>query len=409
MRLAVVVQRYGSEVLGGAETHAALMARILARRHAVEVLTSTAREYQTWKSYYPPGPCVVDGVAVRRFPVVQGRRPAFAQLYDMLYGGLDSSRFARSDPAVRLAHAARVRTWPDALQEEFIHAQGPLCPELLGYLRDTPFHRVLFVTYLYPPTFDGLAAVPPGRARVVPTLHDEPPAYLPVFGRRLRRAELLCSTHAEVTLTARLYPDVPQRARVIGYGIPLPAAYGAGGRPSAEPFLLYAGRVDVHKGIPELLGWYRALRETLPRPPRLVLIGERAMPLGAARGVEARGVVSEEEKLELMRSALALVHPSPFESLGIVLLEAMACATPIVVHASSEVMVEHCRRGGGGLWVRDAADFVAAVSRLASSPELRARLGAHGRAYVEGEYSLDTYATRLFKEFPPDGDGDGRG
>jgi glycosyltransferase involved in cell wall biosynthesis len=402
MRLALVVQRYGKDVLGGAETHAALMAGLLARHHAVEVLTTTAHEYQTWRNHYAPGLTEVDGVPVRRFPVTQGRLPSWHAVHRVLLDGLDSSRFSSLDPAVRAAFAARVRGWPDALQEEFIRGQGPVAPELTEHLRRTPFDRVLFVTYLYPTSYDGLAVVPAGRARIVPTLHDEPPAYLPVFGRRLRRAVLLCSTEAEIALVSRLYPCDPPPARLLGYGIALPGLEEA--RPTTtmahDPYLLFAGRVDAHKGVPELLAWYRALRETVAAPPRLVLIGELSMPLGRERGVEARGVVSDDEKTALMRDALALVHPSPFESLGIVLLEAMACGTPIIVNADADVMVEHCRRGGGGVWVRDAAEFIAAVSRLGRDPELRHRLGRSGRTYVEREYSLTAYEARLLEEFP---------
>src|SRR5262249_44729548 len=157
----------------------------------------------------------------------------------------------------------------------------------------------------------------------------------------------LCSTRSEIALVARLYPERPPTARLLGYGISLPrnGHVRAPERSGGEAYLLFAGRVDAHKGVPQLLAWYRALREAGPRAPRLVLIGEVAMPVAAERGVEVRGFVSEEEKLALMQGALALVHPSPFESLGIVLLEAMASATPILVHGDSPVMVEHCRRG----------------------------------------------------------------
>src|SRR5215468_300911 len=103
MRLAVVVQRYGRDVLGGAETHAALMARLLARHHAVEVLTTTAREYQAWSNHYPAGVSEIDGVTVRRFHVTRGREPAWHAIHRLLLGGLDAGRFPRLEPEVRRA------------------------------------------------------------------------------------------------------------------------------------------------------------------------------------------------------------------------------------------------------------------------------------------------------------------
>ena len=90
-----------------------------------------------------------------------------------------------------------------------------------------------------------------------------------------------------------------------------------------------------------------------------------------------------------MREALALIHLSPYESLGIVLLEAMASRTPVLVHADSEVMVEHCRRSGAGIWLRDEAELAAAVRRLSGEPGLAALLGERGRCYVDSEFSIE--------------------
>ena len=99
------------------------------------------------------------------------------------------------------------------------------------------------------------------------------------------------------------------------------------------------------------------------------------------------------------------MHPSPYESLGIVILEAMGAAVPIVVRADCEVLVEHCRRGGAGVWVRDGAEFSAAVRRLASDPGLCDSLGRAGRAFAEREYGLPAYAERLLGWFRPGEDG----
>lgn len=399
MRIKIVVQRYGADLLGGAERHAALMADLLARHHDVEVLTTTAADYHTWSDGYPAGTTEVDGVRVTRFPVERGRTAGWSTVSDLLHDGFDPSRFAFLSRAAREGFAARVRAWPEPLQEEFIRGQGPVAPALVERLSRNDFDRALFVTYLYPTTYDGLLAVEPARALVVPTLHDEPPAYLPAFGRRLRRATLLCSTEAEIRLVGRLYPDDPPPARLLGYGIDLPPDAPSAFDPN-DRFLLYAGRIDANKGAHELLQWYESLRRIEPAPPRLVLIGESSMPLPDVPGVDARGFVSEAEKHVLMKRALAFVHPSPFESLGIVLLESLAARAPIVVNARSEVMVEHCKRGTCGLWIRDGAELAAAVRRLTADPRLRDELGAHGRSYVENDYGLAAYERRLLREFP---------
>ncbi len=55
MRVAFVVQRYGTEIVGGAELHCRWVAEHLAERHQVDVLTTTATDYLTWRSALESG------------------------------------------------------------------------------------------------------------------------------------------------------------------------------------------------------------------------------------------------------------------------------------------------------------------------------------------------------------------
>ena len=53
MKLAFIVQRYGTEILGGAEYLCRLIAERQSSHHQVDVLTTCARDYITWKNEYP--------------------------------------------------------------------------------------------------------------------------------------------------------------------------------------------------------------------------------------------------------------------------------------------------------------------------------------------------------------------
>ena len=72
-RLALVVQRYGLDIAGGAEYHCRLVAEHLARHASVTVLTTCASDYLTWANHYPEGEEVLNGVPVRRFAVERPR------------------------------------------------------------------------------------------------------------------------------------------------------------------------------------------------------------------------------------------------------------------------------------------------------------------------------------------------
>src|SRR4030042_6972970 len=75
MKLAFVVQRYGMEINGGAELHCRWIAEHMGKYSDVEVLTTRALDYITWKNHYPRGQGVVNGVPVRRFSVTRTRHP----------------------------------------------------------------------------------------------------------------------------------------------------------------------------------------------------------------------------------------------------------------------------------------------------------------------------------------------
>ena len=82
MNLCFVIQRYGLESPGGAETHCRWLASRLAHRHRVEVVTTCARDYTDWSNHYPAGVSEVLGLKVTRFPV---DRPRSERLFDFSF------------------------------------------------------------------------------------------------------------------------------------------------------------------------------------------------------------------------------------------------------------------------------------------------------------------------------------
>ena len=72
-RIAFVNQRYGLEVNGGSEYYTRLMAERLAKYYEVDVLTTKAVDYTTWKDWYVRDVETINGVTVRRFSVAQER------------------------------------------------------------------------------------------------------------------------------------------------------------------------------------------------------------------------------------------------------------------------------------------------------------------------------------------------
>ena len=420
MKIGFVVQRYGAEILGGSEYHCRLIAERLATKHDVEVLTTCARDYITWRNEYPEGNDRIKGVTVRRFPVAATRDiDAFNQYSDWIFHHPHS----RED------------------ELKWLEMQGPWSPALRDYLNKhhKAYDALIFFTYLYAPTVLGLK-IDPARSILVPTAHDEPAIHLGIYKELFRLpAAIAYNTEVERQFLKTRFEITAATEEVIGCGVDLlPGGDASGatqardergndrGRSSAvamalgeappaddesdeEPlpshlaqrgarfqrrhrlhgqFLLYGGRIDPGKGCEELLEYFTSYKEQAGDAD-LVLMGVKLMQLPEVPWVKFAGLLSERERLEALEAATIVVVPSPYESLSLLALEAMAVGTPVLVNGHSDVLVEHCRKSNAGLWYDNRDEFVDAAKLLLADDRLRRTMGRNGKEYVKREYRWD--------------------
>jgi len=369
--VAFVVQRYGADVTGGSEALARAVAERLSPFHEITVFTTCARDYVTWRNELAAGESEESGVRVLRFPVEEERDlAAFNAFAEPLY--------------------ARARTHEEEI--EFLRRQGPHAPSLVEALRADKdrYAAVVFFTYLYYPTYWGLQAAP-GRSVLVPTTHDEPPLAFSIYREVFARARAFAFlTPAEQELVRTRFGTGDRPAAVAGMGVdPAVPADLAGFRTRhglAGPYVLYAGRIDAGKGCAAMLDHHERYRREKKGAAELVLIGRLAMPEPRQVGVRYLGFLSEQDKATAMAGAVAVVCPSPYESLSIVLLEGLALGTPGLVNAGSAVLKEHCLRSNAGLFYAGGDEYAEALDLLVRTEGLRRALGANGRRYVDAEY-----------------------
>lgn len=368
--LAFVCPRYAREgTAGGAET----LLRDLARRaakagHRVSFLTTCATDHFTWKNERPPESLTDEGVEVRFFPVDESR---------------DAADFHAAQERICLG-----RPVPAEVEARWLR-NGVNSSALVGHLRDEGqrYDRVLAGPYLFPLVI-AAAAVRPDRSLLIPCLHDEAFARLAaVRGMMGSVRGCLFNSEPERNLAARLCGVTAGRGRVVGMGLePFEADPRAFARKHSldVPYVLYAGRREQAKGTPLLADYLAAFRKRTGRDIRLASCGSGSFEPGEF--TIDLGYLSEADKREAMAGALAFVHPSRFESLGIVLLEAFLAGTPGLVSAYSEVLRWQCERSGAGLWWRVYPEFEECLVRLADDPVLRDGMGRQGRAFVRAEY-----------------------
>jgi glycosyltransferase involved in cell wall biosynthesis len=416
VKIAFIIQRYGAEVLGGSEQLCRLLAERLAAHHDVEVLTTCARDYVTWKNEYPEGVDRVRGVTVRRFASAATRDIESFNRY---------SEWIFNNPHSR------------ADELEWLKQQGPWCPALLEHLQrqQNQFDVLVFFTYLYAPTALGLDIVP-SRSVLISTAHDEPAIRLGIFKDVFSKPAALCYlTQSECRFVQEEFRDRPLLEEVTGVGIDIPrnnpyprmptpteAAEGSDdARAGAEeagaleedvpsrdypshlltrgvvfrrrhrlygPMALYGGRIDPGKGCEELLEYFSAYVAS-GGEATLTLMGVKLMSLPEEPYVRFAGLLSDRERLEALEAATVVVCPSPYESLSLLALESLAVGTPILANTRSAVLVEHCVRSNGGLYYADGDEFVECLTLLIRDAKLRAALGRNGRDYIRQNFRLD--------------------
>lgn len=376
LRIAIVVQRYGPEVLGGAEDAARALAEQLTALADVHVITTCATQYTTWASVIPPGVSELNGVTIHRFPVDQARN-------------------------WEKAVAVNGRFWQEAhtIEQEmdWVRQNGPYSTPLFQFIyhSEPTFDVFIFFTYLYATTFFGLPLVA-HKAVFVPTAHDEPFLRADAFRILFHLPRhVVYLTDAERVLVQRVTGNgrVPCTTTALGFSAPADVSgdrfrqkYGITG-----DFLLYGGRIAVAKNVPELLDYFQRYRQEQNAPDlKLVLMGSPDFALPTHPDIIPIGFVSERDKFDALQAATAVIQPSRYESLSIIILQAWLVGTAVVVNAHCAVTRQQCQRSNGGLYYSSYDEFTAILNRLLASPQLRATLGRQGQQFTQNTYSWHT-------------------
>jgi glycosyltransferase involved in cell wall biosynthesis len=374
-RLAVVVQRYGEEVNGGAELHARWLAEHLTALAEVHAITTCALDATTWANHYAPGESQLNGVSLHRFPV-------------------DAPR----DWDKAKQHTGRLVTTDHTLFDEFHwmrYDQGPYSTPLFNFIRDSynHFDAFIFLTYLYATTFFGLPLVS-DKAILVPTAHEEPYLYFPIYRPIFHLPQMIVyntETERRTVSKATQNHHIPNIVAGVGINVSPDASavrfqqkYGI-----KEPFILYVGRINEAKNVPELMTHFGRFRQENDNPVKLVLIGKTDISLPDHPDIVPLGFVSEQDKFDAICAAAVVVMPSLYESLSMLALEAWWMERPMLVNGRCEVLKQQCQRSNGGLYYFTYDEFAMTLKTLLETAELRHKLGQQGHLFVAQYYTWD--------------------
>jgi len=397
-KIALIVQRYGLEVNGGAEYHCRILAEKLNPLYDVEVLTSCAKDYISWANEYPGGLTEINGVKVRRFPVAHERNKMKARFYDRKLR--KRSIWQKVLRFVGLLEVVENVLNLDGDTEEnargWAENQGPYVPDLIDYLQNKQrnYNAFIFFTYLYYPAIYGLR-VAPQKSILIPTAHDEPPIYMTLFKSffKLPRA-ILYNTRAEKNFVNRLFKNEDIYSAIAGVGIdtivPEKQFKPADIIQSDAPYLIYIGRIDVAKGCEMMFRYFLKYKKSVHNNVKLVLIGKAFMDIPVSKDIISLGFVSEDIKQSVLKEAKALIIPSFYESLSLVTLESMAEGIPVIANERCEVLKDHIDSSKAGFTFANFISFKSALDTLFNQDTHLDELKSNAKKYVNDNYRWET-------------------
>jgi glycosyltransferase involved in cell wall biosynthesis len=384
VKVAIVVQRYGQGINGGAELHARYVAEHLARHGEVEVLTTCASDYVTWRNELSPGVETVNGIPVRRFRVKHERDP-------LVFG-------KRSDRVFLQRHSLG-----DEL--DWLDAEGPTSPALVEYVAKhaASYDYCLFFSYRYYHAYYGARAAG-SRAILVPTAERDATIGLSIFQPLFRtvRAVMYNSPEERAMIHAVSgNQNVPGVVVGIGSDVPnnpQPARFRQKYK-IRGPFAVYVGRVDRNKGCNELFEFFQGYLKDPAGKESLVLVGNSLLPVPEHPRIRHLGFLDDTDKFDAMAAADLLIMPSYYESLSMVTLEAWALGRPVLANGKCDVLKGQCLRSNAGLYYESYGEFVGALEAIEQNRWLAGSLGRNGRQYFREQYDWPVIEQKYLEIF----------
>lgn len=393
-KVAIVVQRYGEEINGGAEVHARLLAERLKERYEVDVLTSCSLAYPDWGNHYPAGEEVINGVRVLRFPDEGEKRRENRRLGRYLRG----NRRYYDEPYTpkNFISLSIKRLWykkrknHDYLFDYWIQRHGPVCKEMISYIEqeESRYKVFIFLNYPFYPTYFGLQKTSV-KSILIPLAHDDSMLYIPGFGKMFSLPKfIMYNTESEKKLLESVHPVTRTiRSDIAGVGFDLPVLNDNTKPPISAPYFVYIGRVDAGKGCPELIHYFSGLNKSHP-DIKLVMIGKNNLKAAVKNdNIIFTGFIGEEEKLLYLQHSMALIIPSRYESLSMVTLEAMSFGKPVLANGYCDVLKGHIEKSRAGFLYYDEKDFIEGAGKIINlSEDDKKEIAQNGRSYAAENY-----------------------
>lgn len=404
-KIAIVVQRYGLEINGGAELHARLLAEKLSTIYDVEVITTCAIDHESWDNHYSEGTEVINDIKVRRFKNLKKDLNKFNQLKRSLYELYKYKNRKLHIFNFPYLYYRRKQSQKTFNFNEWLEVQGPFSSDLINFIKDKKrdYKAFIFFTYLYYPANIGIQEVAE-KSILIPTAHDEPQFYLNGYAHLFSSAKcIMYNTQIEKDLVEKVYPQTKRtKSEIAGIGFD-DYNLTMGTLPEnlhSKKYFIYVGRIVEDKGCVMMIEYFNHFKKTHPeyKDIKLVLVGKNSLDekITSGEDIILTGFVDESLKNILLTNASALIMPSFYESLSLITLEAMLLKTPVIVNKNCQVLYSHIKKSESGKSFTDITEFSQALIFYINQNQNNLILeGNKAREYVLKNYSWNTIINKF--------------
>lgn len=407
-KIVFVSNRYGLEVCGGGELHARMLAERLTDCYDVEVLSTTSLLPNKDDKFYTSTVEVLNGVVVRRFPIVEGCSEWDESHYQEHWRGAKFRRKLYNSWVLRPLNKL-FPTWKYNLDTELRMIRTTdmqlYSPKLIDYLKENQQNYSIILTIGSAVTNTIFASmVAPEKTILIPLVHKDIYRYFSTAVMTICNvAHLAFNTQQEKRFFTTVYGDKFPPNSIVAVGIELPD-----GEPEQqviqkynlpENYILYLGRITPPK-ITNLLRDFIKYKQQTDNDVKLLMAGsfdcDRSL-LPVSDDIVYTGFITDQEKMPLIANSLLLVNASRVESLSLLMLEGMAMGKAVLVNGECSVLKAHCKDSGCNKMYYNRRNFIKRLSLLISDDRLREEYGLKGREYFERNYSWEKVMARLHK------------
>ncbi len=288
----------------------------------------------------------------------------------------------------------RSHPWKYLLVPLFLLSQWWHCRKLLHCGQFDAIHA----HWLFP---QGLIALACGNTPIIVTAHGSDlhslrgPLFRHIQCHVLKHSQVVTVVSAAMAKLAREIQNQIHDLRILPMGVDLQTRFTPSPHTREPATFLFVGRLVASKGLDVLLAALALLKQQIP-DVRLVVIGrgpeetcyrELVHTHSLANHVTFLGALPSAQLPEWYRRATALVSPTHTEGLGLALIEAAGCASPIIASdlpAVREILIDGV--SGRLTPASDSIALASAMLQVVTDPDYAAHLGQAARIHVVDRY-----------------------